>query len=57
MIYVAVRGLSSRWDKPIPVTINTPVRFHLKGQDPYLEDANGKEHKLSIEKQSAKTKE
>jgi hypothetical protein len=56
MVYVAERGLSSS-DKPIPVTINTPVRFHIDGQDFYLEDASGKEHKLLIEKQSAKTKE
>jgi hypothetical protein len=55
MIYVAERGLRSSRDKPIPVTINKDVRFHITGQDLYLQDENGKEHKLTIEKQTAKT--
>jgi hypothetical protein len=55
MVYVAERGLRSSRDKPIPVTINKDVRFYIKGQELYLQDENGKEHKLTIEKQTAKT--
>ena len=54
IVYVAERGLSSRWDKPLRVTINKDVRFHIKDQSLYLEDEEGKEHKLTIEKQIAK---
>jgi hypothetical protein len=54
MVYVAERGLLSRGDKPLLVTINSQVKFYIKGQDIYLLDEAGKEHKLSIETQSLK---
>lgn len=54
MVYVAKRTLTSRYDKQLDITENAPVKFGISGQDLYLLDDKGKEHKLSIEKKAAK---
>lgn len=54
IIYVAERGMSRHHDKPLAVTINKAVRFYIQGQDFYLQDEQGKEHKLTLETQKAK---
>jgi hypothetical protein len=54
MIYVCARTLRNRRDKALDVTINRPVRFAIEGSTCYLQDDEGKEHKLSLEKKIAK---
>jgi hypothetical protein len=56
VIYVAKRTLIKRGDKQLKVTVNAPVKFAISGDDFYLLDEDGKEHKLSIEKKTAKPK-
>lgn len=57
MIYVVARTLKSRRDKALDVTINGHVQFAIDGGTCYLQDAEGKEHKLTIEKKIAKPAE
>jgi hypothetical protein len=40
--------------KPLGLTINGPVKFAIEKSDFYLQDENGKEHKLILEKKIAK---
>lgn len=54
MVYVVARTLRIRRDKASDVTINGPIQFAIEGSTCYLRDAEGKEHKLSIEKKVAK---
>jgi hypothetical protein len=54
MVYVVSRTLRNRRDKPLDVTINAHVQFSIEGATCYLRDAEGKEHKLSVEKKIAK---
>lgn len=54
LVYVVARTLRSRRDKALDLTINTHVQFAIEGATCYLRDAEGKEHKLSIEKKIAK---
>jgi hypothetical protein len=53
-VYVVARSLRGRGDRALDVTINRPVQFAIDGNDFYLRDAEGKEHKLTIEKKIAK---
>lgn len=48
------RSMTSRGDKSLRVTVNTEVQFVIDGDDAYLKDEDGKEHKLSLEKKTAK---
>jgi hypothetical protein len=54
MVYVVSRSLLNGRDKALDVTINRPVQFAFKGDDCYLQDEKGKEHRLRIEKKIAK---
>jgi hypothetical protein len=53
-IYVAKRTLYLRHDRQLHVTTNTSVKFALLGDDFYLMDDQGKEHKLTLEEKRAK---
>jgi hypothetical protein len=53
-VYVVARTLRNRGDKALDVTINGHVQFAIESGTCYLRDAEGKEHKLSIEKKIAK---
>lgn len=53
-VYVAKRTLVRRGDKQLSVTVNDPVKFAIEGQDFYLQDEHGKEHKLTLEKKTRK---
>jgi hypothetical protein len=55
-IYIAKRTLTSRRDKQLKVTTNAPIKFSISGDDFYILDEDGKEHKLSIEEKVAKQK-
>jgi hypothetical protein len=57
LVYVAKRTLTRRGDKQLKLTVNTPVKFAIKKDDFYILDEEGKEHKLSIEKKTLKTKQ
>jgi hypothetical protein len=52
-IYVVRRSMTARWDKPIPLTVNGPVKFALAGDDMLLIDEKGKQHRLAIEKKDS----
>ncbi|HEY6250997.1 MAG TPA: hypothetical protein VI685_13635, partial [Candidatus Angelobacter sp.] len=56
LIYIAKRTLTRRHDKQVKITVNAPVKFAISGDDFYLLDEDGKEHKLSIEEKRAKPK-
>jgi hypothetical protein len=56
MTFVVKRTLTHRRDKQLNVTVNRPVKYATDGEDFYLLDDNGKEHKLSIEEKIAKPK-
>lgn len=53
-IYVAKRTLYLRHDRQLHVTTNASVKFALSGDDFYLMDDEGKEHKLTLEEKRAK---
>ncbi len=53
LIYLAQRTVTRR-DKPLNVTIHGNVRFAVKGSDLYLVDDDGKQHRLTLEKKTAK---
>jgi hypothetical protein len=38
------------------VTVNAPVKYAISGDELYLLDEDGKEHKLSVEEKIAKKK-
>ena len=42
-------------DKQPPVTVNGPIKFALAGNDFYIQDEQGKEHKLALVKKTLKT--
>ena len=50
-VYVVKRKVGHR-DKPLLVTVNDPVRFAVEGQDFYLVDEQGKEHKLLLDRRT-----
>ena len=52
--YVVARTLRSRRDKALDVTVNGLVQFVIDGSTCYLRDEEGKEHRLSVEKKTAK---
>ncbi|HTF65785.1 MAG TPA: hypothetical protein VK638_24155 [Edaphobacter sp.] len=54
MMYLCARTLRNRRDKALDVTINRPVQFAIDGSACYLQDAESKEHKLSLEQKIAK---
>ena len=56
LIYIAKRTLTSRHDKQLKVTTNAPIKYALVGDDFYILDEDGKEHKLSLEEKVAKPK-
>jgi len=53
LIYLAQRTVTRR-DKPLNVTVHGSVRFAVKGSDFYLLDDDGKPHRLTLEKKTAK---
>jgi len=53
LIYLAQRTVTRR-DKPLNVTVHGKVRFAVKGSDIYLLDDDGKQHRLTLEKKTAK---
>lgn len=56
LTYIAKRTLTHHHDKQLNVTVNAPVKYAISGNDLYLLDEDGKEHKLSIEEKIAKKK-
>jgi TonB family protein len=54
-VYVARQLLKWRWSRPVPMTVNTPVRFALDKQDIYVIGEDEKEYKLPLVKKVLKT--
>ena len=54
-VWVMQRELHLRWDKPLFVTVNAPVKFAIEKHTAYLVDDDGKEHKLSLLSKAIKT--
>ena len=54
-VYLVRRSMTSRGDKPIPLTVNAPIKFAIDGSDLLLLDEKGKQHRLAIEKKTLKT--
>ena len=54
LIYVAKRTLTSRGDKQLKLTVNAPIKFAISGDDFFVLDEDGKEHKLTLEEKRAK---
>jgi len=52
-IYEADLRLHAK-DKQPPVTVNAPIKFALVGNDFYIQDEQGKEHKLKLVKKTLK---
>ena len=52
--YFVARTLRSRRDKALDVTVNGLVQFAIDGSTCYLRDEEGKEHRLSVKKKTAK---
>lgn len=48
--YVASQRLRWRWSKPVPMTVNAPVRFAIEGNKLYAIGEDDKEYELKIEK-------
>jgi hypothetical protein len=53
LTYLAMRTVNRR-DKPLNVTVHGNVKFAVKGGDLFLMDDDGKEHRLTLEKKTAK---
>lgn len=53
-IYEADLRLRAKAKRP-PVTVNAPIKFALIGNDFYIQDEDGKEHKLMLVKKTLKS--
>ena len=51
---LVARTLRSQRDKALDVTVNGLVQFAIDGSTCYLRDEEGKEHRLSVKKKTAK---
>jgi hypothetical protein len=52
--YVASQRLRWRWSKPVPMTVNTPVKFAVEKDKLYVVGEDQKEYELTIEKKGLK---
>ncbi len=55
--YEANLVLKHAKDKQPPVTVNSPIKFAIIKNDFYIQDEQGKEHKLVLVKKTLKTAE
>ena len=55
-VWVVTRRMTKQADKPIPVTVDTPVKFAIEKKTCYLLDEKGEEHKLTVERKRLKTR-
>jgi hypothetical protein len=54
-VWVVTRRMTKKDDKPLRVTIDTPVKFAIEKKTCYLLDEQGAEHKLTVERKTLKT--
>jgi len=54
-VWVVIRRMTKKDDKPLRVTIDTPVKFAIEKKTCYLLDEEGEEHKLTVERKTLKT--
>jgi len=52
--WVVSRHMTKKDDKPLDVTIDSPVKFAIEKKDCYLLDNQGEEHKLKVERKTLK---
>jgi hypothetical protein len=48
LIYIFSRTTFLRHDRPLNVTVNTPIKFSLDGQKSYIQDEQGKSHEVRL---------
>jgi hypothetical protein len=53
-VWTVSRRMTKKDDKPLNVTINTPVKFAIEKKACYLLDEQGEEHKLVVERKILK---
>ena len=54
-VFVVSRRILTVREKPLELTVNSPVKFAIEKSHCYLLDEEGKEHKLLEEKKTLKT--
>ena len=54
-VWVVSRRMTKKEDKPLRVTVDTPVKFAIEKKTCYLLDEQGEEHKLTVERKRPKT--
>ena len=54
-VWVVTRRMTKKDDKPLRVTVDTPVKFAIEKKTCYLLDEQGEEHKLTVERKRLKT--
>jgi len=52
--WVVSRHMTKKDDKPLDVTVDSPVKFAIEKKDCYLLDNQGEEHKLKVERKTLK---
>ncbi len=57
MIWICGRTMTSRHDKMLKLTINAKIKFAIEGDNCYLMDEDGKEHKVGLERKEVKKAE
>lgn len=55
-VYHAEQRLRWKWSKPVPMTVNEPVRFAIEKNKIYAIGEDGKEYELSLTKKVKKVK-
>jgi hypothetical protein len=53
-IWVVSRHMTKKDDKPLSLTVDTPVKFAIEKKTCYLLDEKGEEHKLTVERKRPK---
>lgn len=57
MIWTCGRTMTSRRDKMLQLTVNAKVKFAIEGDDCYLVDEKGEEHKVGLQRKELKKSE
>ena len=54
-VWVVTRHMTKKDDKPLNITVNSPVKFAIEKKVCYLLDEQGEEHKLTVERKTLKS--
>jgi hypothetical protein len=53
-LWVVGRRMTHKHDRPLDLTVNSPIKFDVENGDCFVLDDEGKEHKLEVEKKTLK---